>query len=67
MTTRPILEEGASYLKMGKSTIYKLAREGNMLAYRASRIWRFDAAEVDEWMKQSPDIAQLSQCRMVKA
>ena len=32
MTTWLTLEEAANYLKMGKSTIYKLAREGNVLA-----------------------------------
>ncbi len=38
--------------RMDKSTIYKLAREGNIPAHRAGRIWRFGAAELDEWMKQ---------------
>ena len=52
MTTWLTLYEAANYLKMGKSTIYKLAREGNIPAHRAGRIWRFDAAELDEWMKQ---------------
>jgi len=51
MTTWLTLEEAANYLKMGKSTIYKLAREGNIPAHRAGRIWRFDAAELDKWMK----------------
>ena len=46
------LEEVAKHLKIGKSTIYKLAREGNIAAHRAGRIWRLDAAELDEWMKE---------------
>ena len=51
MTMWLTLEEAANYLKMGTSTIYKLAREGNIPAHRAGRIGRFDAAELDAWMK----------------
>ena len=59
------LEETADYLKMGKSTIYKLARGDSILAHKYGRIWRFDASELDEWLKQSPDIVQLSQSGLV--
>lgn len=52
MTTWLTLEKAMNYLKMGKSTIYKLDREGNIPAHRADRIWRFDAVELYEWMKQ---------------
>ena len=66
-TTWLTFEEAAKYLKMGKSTIYKLASEGNIPVHRAGRVWRFDAEELDEWLKQSPDIEQLSQAGMFKA
>ena len=52
MTTWLTLQEAAKHLKMGKSTFYKLAREGNIPAHRYGRIWRFDSAELDEWMKR---------------
>lgn len=51
MTNWLTLSEAAEYLKLGKSTIYKLARERSIPAHRAGRIWRFDAAELDMWMK----------------
>ena len=52
MTTWLTLQEAAKHLKMGKSTIYKLAREGDIPAHKYGRIWRFDTAELDEWMKR---------------
>jgi len=48
------LDEAADYLKMGRSTLYRLAREGAMPAHKRGRVWRFDAAELDEWMKAAP-------------
>jgi len=45
------LKEAAEYLKMGRSTLYKLAKEGKMPAHKAGREWRFDAEELDKWMK----------------
>lgn len=51
MTNWLTLEEAAKYLKMGKSTLYNLARKGNIPAHKMGREWRFDAAELDEWLK----------------
>jgi len=55
MTMWLTLEEAARYLKMGKSTIYKLARQGAIPAHRVGRVWRFDAAELDTWLKRDTD------------
>jgi len=52
MATWLTLEEAAKHLKIGKSTIYRLAREGDLPAHRMGRVWRFDAEELDKWMKQ---------------
>lgn len=52
MTTWLTLEEAAKHLKIGKSTIYRLAREGDLPAHRMGRVWRFDAEELDEWIRQ---------------
>ena len=43
--------EAAEYLKMGRSTIYKLAQEGKLPAHKVGRQWRFDAKELDTWIK----------------
>jgi len=51
MTNWLTLEEAAQYLKMGKSTLYDLARKGNIPAHKTGREWRFDAAELNEWLK----------------
>jgi excisionase family DNA binding protein len=41
------LEEAAAYRRMGKSTIYTLARTGHLPAHRAGKVWRFDAERGD--------------------
>lgn len=51
MATWLTLEEAAKHLKIGKSTIYRLAREGDLPAHRVGRVWRFDVEELDKWMK----------------
>ena len=43
--------EAAEYLKMGRSTVYKLLREGRLPAHKAGREWRFDAKELDDFLK----------------
>lgn len=43
--------EAAHYLKMGRSTVYKLAQEGKLPTHRVGRQWRFDAKELDKWIK----------------
>ena len=37
--------EAAEYLKLGRSTVYRLVREGKLPAHKFGRHWRFDAAE----------------------
>ena len=51
MATWLTLEEAAKHLKIGKSTIYRLAREGDLPAHRMGRLWKFKKDEVDEWVK----------------
>jgi excisionase family DNA binding protein len=43
--------EAAEYLKMGRSTVYKLVKEEKLPAHKAGREWRFDAQELDEYLK----------------
>lgn len=45
------VEQAAEYLQMGKSTVYKLVHESRIPAHKAGREWRFDASELDEWLK----------------
>ena len=51
MTKWMTVEQAAEYLQMGKSTVYKLVRKARIPAHNAGREWRFDSAELDEWLK----------------
>ena len=54
---RPISEvltigELAAYLKIPKSTLYKLAREGKVPANKVGRHWRFQKRSIDRWLER---------------
>ena len=51
MTNWLTIEEAAEHLKMGRSTLYKLAQAGRMPGHKVGSAWRFDAAELDDWLK----------------
>jgi len=44
------IKETAKYLKMNKMTIYKLAREGRIPAFRVASEWRFRRDLIDRWL-----------------
>ena len=46
--------ELAAYLKISKSTLYKLAQEGSLPGVKVGRHWRFHKDAVDAWLKQKP-------------
>ena len=43
------LEETAKYLKIGKSTLYKMARKGKIPAVKIANQWRFRKEDIDKW------------------
>lgn len=45
------LDELASYLKVSKSALYKMVQEGRIPGGKVGRVWRFDRAEIDRWVK----------------
>jgi excisionase family DNA binding protein len=45
------IDELSSYLKIAKSTLYKLAQEGRLPAQKVGRHWRFHREAVDAWLK----------------
>jgi len=49
------IEELADYLKISKSTLYKLAQNGVLPGIKVGRHWRFHRDAVDEWLKSHPD------------
>jgi len=42
--------ELAAYLKISKSTLYKLAQEGSLPGIKVGRHWRFHKAVIDRWL-----------------
>lgn len=46
------VDELAEYLKVPKSTIYKLAQEGRLPAQKVGRHWRFQRAAIDRWLQE---------------
>jgi excisionase family DNA binding protein len=44
------IEELADYLKVSKSTLYKLAQEGKVPAQKVGRHWRFHRETIDRWL-----------------
>lgn len=48
------VEEISQYLKIPKSTIYKLVREGKIPAQKIGRHWRFRKEAIDNWLEKKP-------------
>jgi excisionase family DNA binding protein len=46
------IEELAAYLKIPKSTLYKLVREGKIPCQKIGRHWRFRKGAIDHWLEQ---------------
>jgi len=47
--------ELSEYLKISKSTLYKLAQEGKLPGQKVGRHWRFHREAIDTWLKRHPD------------
>lgn len=47
------VQEVSQYLKLAKSTVYKLAREGTLPGRKVGGTWRFSRKKLDEWLEQS--------------
>lgn len=48
------IEELAAYLKIPKSTLYKLVREGKIPSQKIGRHWRFRKGAIDRWLDDLP-------------
>lgn len=46
------LEELATYLKIPKSTLYKLVQEGRIPGQKLGKQWRFAKKAIDQWLEQ---------------
>ena len=46
------IKELAVYLKIPKSTLYKLVREGKIPSQKVGRHWRFRKVAIDRWLEE---------------
>lgn len=46
------IDELAEYLKLSKSTLYKLAQEGKVPGQKVGRHWRFRKQTIDQWLDE---------------
>jgi excisionase family DNA binding protein len=45
------LEEIAAHLGVSKDTVHRWIRTREMPAHKVGRLWKFDVAEVNDWVK----------------
>ena len=55
-------EEVMVYLRIPRSSLYKLAQEGKIPAQKVGRHWRFRREALDRWLEGVP-VTQLSEDR----
>jgi len=46
------IEELSKYLKISRSTLYKLAQEGKLPSQKVGRHWRFHRDAIDRWLTE---------------
>lgn len=48
------IEALAEYLKISRSTLYKLVQDGRLPGRKIGKRWRFHKDAIDEWVKRGP-------------
>lgn len=51
------IDELSVYLKISKSTLYKLVREGKIPSQKIGRHWRFRKETIDRWLDEAQEEA----------
>ncbi len=44
------LEEVSKYLRINKSTVYRMARDGTLPAWKLGNVWRFKKEALERWI-----------------
>ncbi len=52
------IDELSAYLKVAKSTLYKLAQEGKVPGQKVGRHWRFHRDVIDQWLGKTNPAAR---------
>ena len=50
------IDDLAKYLKLSKSTLYKLAQEGKVPGQKVGRHWRFHKEVIDRWLGNRAEV-----------
>lgn len=48
------IQETSQYLRIPKSSLYKLAQEGKIPCQKVGRHWRFRREAIDRWLEKTP-------------
>lgn len=46
------IEEAAEYLQIGKKSMYKLVKEGNLPGRKVLNKWRFEKSSLRKWIRE---------------
>ena len=52
------IDELSVYLKIPKSTLYKIVREGKIPCQKIGRHWRFHRSAINDWLKEHGVLGQ---------
>ncbi len=50
------IDDLAAYLKVSKSTLYKLAQGGKVPGQKVGKHWRFRKETIDQWLDKTNDL-----------
>ncbi|MCF7963490.1 MAG: helix-turn-helix domain-containing protein [Pirellula sp.] len=50
------IDDLADYLKVSKSTLYKLAQSGKVPGQKVGKHWRFRKETIDQWLDKTSDL-----------
>lgn len=50
------ITETCKYLRIPRSSLYKLAQEGKIPCQKVGRHWRFRREAIDRWLEQMPGL-----------
>jgi excisionase family DNA binding protein len=69
MDTVPMLltvEDVCGWLRIPKSTLYKLCKERKIPSIKVGKHWRFDRAHVERWLAELPGTTSSSESTLRK-
>ncbi len=52
------LEEVSRYLRINKSTVYRMARDGTLPAWKLGNVWRFKKDSIERWIAETQKTQQ---------